>query len=125
MDMSECLHMFDCLKQYHSEQITDFVNLKTAFCTNKAYDGLRHPMKTPGYVPDFSYRYIAEDVPFALVVMKGIAEIVGVKTPVMDKVIAWAQKKLGKEYIVGSELKGKDVGSTRAPGAYGFKTLDD
>lgn len=127
LDMTECIHIFDWLKQYYSKQITDFTNLKTAFCTNKAYDGLTHPMKKveDGYVPDFSYRYTSEDVPFGVVVMKGIAEIAGVKTPVMDKVIAWAQEKLGKEYIVGTELKGKDVGSTRAPGAYGFKTLDD
>ena len=127
LDMSECIHIFDWLKFYYSKQITDFTNLKTAFQTNKAYDGLVHPMKKVdgGYVPDFSYRYTSEDVPFGVVVIKGISEIAGVKTPVMDKVIAWAQEKLGKEYIVGSELKGKDVCETRAPGAYGFKTLDD
>ena len=127
LDMSEVIHILDWLKQYYSKQISDFTNLQTSFRTNKAYDGLVHPMKKVegGYVPDFSYRYTSEDVPFGVVVIKGISEIAGVKTPVMDTVIAWTQEKLGKEYIVGSELKGRDIGSTRAPGAYGFKTLDD
>lgn len=78
-----------------------------------------------GLVPDFNNRYLSEDVPFGFVVLKGIAECVDVKTPVMDEIIHWAQKKLGKEYLIGSQLKGKDVPSTRAPQAYGFTSLED
>nr|KAG5698643.1 hypothetical protein BaRGS_003157 [Batillaria attramentaria] len=55
----------------------------------------------------------------------GLAELAGVATPVTDEVLAWCQEKLGKEFIVGSELKGKDVRDTRAPQAYGYRTLDD
>lgn len=127
LDMSEVIHIFDWFKIYYCNQITDKSSLKTCMVTNQAYNGLVHPMKKTedGMVPDFSYRYIAEDIPFGLVVMKGIAECVGVKTPTIDTVITWGQQKLGKEYLVGSELKGKDVNLTRAPQAFGYRTLDD
>lgn len=77
------------------------------------------------WVPDFGYRYLTEDVPFGLVVTKGLAELAGVPTPETDRVLAWCQEKLGKEFIVGSELKGKDLALSRAPQAYGYKSLDD
>ena len=75
------------------------------------------------FVPDFAHRYLTEDVPYGLVVIQGIAEIVQVDTPSIDKVLLWAQEKLGKEYLVGSKLQGKDVASTRAPQKYGLITL--
>ncbi|XP_060605609.1 opine dehydrogenase-like [Ruditapes philippinarum] len=127
LDMSEVIHIYDWYKLYYCDQVSDNSSLKSCMLTNKAYNGLLHPMKKVdgGFVPDFSYRYIAEDIPFGLVVMKGIAECAGVKTPTIDTVIAWGQEKLGKEYVVGSKLTGKDVVSTRAPQAYGFKTLKE
>jgi hypothetical protein len=57
--------------------------------------------------------------------MKGIAEIAGVDTPVMDEIIAWGQQKLNKEYIVGSKLTGKDIASARAPQSFGMHTVDE
>lgn len=127
LDMSEVIHIYDWYKLYYHEQISDDSSLKACMRTNKAYNGLTHPMKQVdgGLMPDFKYRYTSEDIPFGLVVMKGIAECTGVETPTMDAVIAWAQEKLGKEYVVGSKLTGKDVPSTRAPQAYGFKTLQE
>ncbi|KAL4237124.1 hypothetical protein ACF0H5_005505 [Mactra antiquata] len=127
LDMSEVIPILEWYRIYYRDQITDSSNLKSCMVTNKAYNGLLHPMEKTdaGFVPNFKYRYTSEDIPFGLVVMKGIAECVNVKTPAIDSVITWAQGKLGKEYIVGSELKGKDVGTTRAPQAYGFKNLED
>ena len=90
--------------------------------------GLVHPMKenSPGeWVPNFQHRYLLEDVPFGLVVTKGVAQIMGLSTPETDRVLTWAQGRLGKEFMVGSELKGKDVKDTRAPQAFGFNTLDE
>lgn len=80
----------------------------------------------PGeWVPDFQHRYLSEDVPYGLTVTKGVAQIMGLHTPDTDRVLTWAQGHLGKEFMVGSELKGKDVKETRAPQAFGFNTLDD
>lgn len=127
LDMSEVMDIHDWYKIYYREQILDNSSLKSCMNTNKAYNGLVHPMKQEngGYVPDFTHRYISEDIPFGLVVLKGIAECVGLQTPTIDEVIAWGQQKLGKEFIVGSKLIGKDLGQTRAPQAYGFNKLAD
>ncbi|KAL8589164.1 hypothetical protein ACOMHN_052502 [Nucella lapillus] len=112
----------------YSKTVEDPSCLYTAMRTNSAYNNLVHPMSeiSPGqYVPDFQHRYLSEDVPFGLAVVKGVAQIAGVATPYTDKVMTWAQGHLGKEFIVGSELKGKDVKDTRAPQAFGLNTLDD
>ena len=38
------------------------------------------------FVPNFNDRYLREDLPYGLVMQKGIALVVGVQTPTMDKV---------------------------------------
>ena len=61
------------------------------------------------YMIDFKFRYMQEDLPFGLVVMKGIASIAGVETPTMDKVIMWAQKVMGKLSVTGKTFRNRVV----------------
>ena len=126
LDMKDVIHIFEWYKTYYHDEISDSSSLMMAMRTNAAYDGLVHPMKTVenGFLPDFNYRYTREDIPFGLVVMKGIAELADVATPVMDKIILWGQDKLGKEYIVDGRVKGKDIKEARAPQSFGLNTLD-
>ena len=42
----------------------------------------------------------------------------GVATPTIDRTIAWAQEKIGKEFVTNGKLEGKDVGETGAPQRY-------
>jgi hypothetical protein len=81
-------------------------------------------MENGGLVPDFQARYLSEDVPNALLATRGIAELAGVPTPLMDKVITWAQERLGMEYLVDGNLRGRDVKDSRAPQRYSFHNLD-
>ncbi|XP_046578017.1 opine dehydrogenase-like [Haliotis rubra] len=122
-----CLSMYEWLIESYGCEISNPSSLKTVLVTNKTYEGMVHPMKEVkgGYVPDFQHRYLSEDVPFGLVVVKGMAKIVGLKTPVIDEVIRWGQQKLGKVYIEGTELTGEHLCETRAPQVYGIKTLKD
>lgn len=76
-------------------------------------------------MPDFNHRYLQEDVPFGLAVLKGIAELAGVSTPVSDRVLKWCQEHMGLDLIVGSQLKGKDIYLTRSPQAFGYLTLNE
>ncbi|KAL5022571.1 hypothetical protein ScPMuIL_001726 [Solemya velum] len=118
----------DWLIEHYRYQIIDKTNLMTAFRTNKGYDGLTHPMKKTEngkYVPDFKARYVNEDIPYGLVVFRGLATIVGVSTPVIDEVITWCQGRLGRQYLVGAGLTGRDLDSTRAPQRFGFHTIAD
>ena len=119
------IHLWLVRRYFHD--ISDKSTLYKAIQTNAAFQGIKHPVKTAEdgkFMPDFTHRYMTEDVPYGLAVIRGIAEIVGVQTPNIDKVLKWCQEKMGKEYLVNSKLQGKDVASSRAPQKYGFTSLE-
>jgi hypothetical protein len=104
----------------YGEAVLDSSNLRQVFVSNQAYAGLKAPMKRCGegvYTPDFGARYLAEDVPFGLVVSRAIADLAGVTMPMADKVIRWAGNRLGKRFL------GRDAGGTRIPQNYGLESL--
>jgi hypothetical protein len=80
----------------------------------------------PGrYVPNFSYRYVSEDVPFGLVATRALAALADVETPMIDEVISWGQSVLQTRYLVGSELSGPDASPLPIPQNHGISTLED
>ena len=121
LDLSAVRPLKDWLMRAYGEAIADPSNLRSAFVTNQAYAGLKAPMRqvaSGGFVPDFSVRYLAEDVPFGLAVSRAIAALSGVETPVMDRVIDWTGERLGKDYL------GRNAGQTRSPQNYGLDSLE-
>ncbi len=110
----------------YADEIEDTTSLQTYFVTNRSYAGLKVPVVSAngGLAPDFQARYLSEDVPFALLATRGIAELAGVPTPTIDQVLTWSQARLGKEYLVDGELTGKDLTSSRSPQRYGYQDLD-
>jgi NAD/NADP octopine/nopaline dehydrogenase, alpha-helical domain len=127
-DLSQVIPGYDWEITCYGQSIKDKTSLMTAIRTNSGYQGIEHPMIriAPGkFIPDFGHRFLAEDVPFGLVVMRGIAEIARVPTPNIDMVLSWSQDRLGKEYLTGSGLTGRDVVTTRCPQRYGFTTLPE
>ena len=120
-------HIYQWYMRCYPQDISDKTNLYTAIQTNAAYQGLKHPVKKTKdgkFMPDFTYRYMTEDIPFGLVVIRGIGEIVGLETANIDKVLTWSQQQMKKEYLVNKKLQGKDVATSRAPQSYGFTTLE-
>jgi hypothetical protein len=127
VDLSQVIPMYDWDIACYGHQIRDKTNLMTALRTNSGYEGITHPMiRTPDgrYVPDFSHRFLSEDVPFGLAVIRGIAEIVRVPTPHLDSVLLWCQGKLGREYLAESGMRGRDLSGTRCPQRYGYTTIE-
>ena len=123
MSLDGVLPLHQWLMRSYGEAIGDPGTLLSSFRTNRAYRGLRAPvdlLEENAYVPWFHYRYLAEDVPTGLVATRGLAELVQVPTPVMDRVILWAQEKLGKEYLRAGRVQGRDMGETRAPQRFGI-----
>ena len=55
---------------------------------------------------------------------QGVADIVGVATPTIDRILLWAQGHMGKEYVVGGRLGGRDVAETHAPQRFGIDTVE-
>jgi len=128
VDLSGIIPKYDWYIKSYGPGIADKTDLMTAIRTNSSYKGIRHPMikEAPGkFVPDFHYRFLAEDVPYGLVVSRGIGEIVGVPTPTLDVVVRWGQKWLGKAYLTQDGLTGPDLAVTRCPQRYGVVTVHD
>ncbi|KAJ9461462.1 Tauropine dehydrogenase [Diplonema papillatum] len=77
------------------------------FRTNPQFKGVGSPMRmvAPDYwVPNFESRYFTEDIPFGLLTNKGLAELLGVETPMMDTILEWCQKEMGKKWLVNGRV---------------------
>jgi len=127
LDLSPVRPLGGWLQRAYRHSIQDASTLHSSFATNRSYAGLLAPMKAVdgGYLPDFQARYLSEDVPYNLAVTRGIAEIAGVETPTIDRVMTWAQERLGKEYLVDGKLRGADLHETRSPQRYGIARLEE
>ena len=106
--------MKDVMLRYYSHSIKDKSTLQTCFTTNEGYAGLRSPMKKRDdgkWVIDTSSRYFVEDIPYSLLIGKAIAQKAGLETPVMDRIILWAEELLGVKYFKKGtrELDGSSV----------------
>lgn len=85
----------------------------------EAYRHIRCPCTTagtPALQLDVSHRYLADDVPCGLVVLRGLAEWCGVATPTLDCVLEWSQRVMGAVYLAGGRLvHGPSLARSRAP----------
>jgi hypothetical protein len=127
-DLSQVIPMFEWDVCCYGRDIADKTNLLSALRTNRGYADIAHPtLRLPGggYVPDLQHRFLSEDVPFGLVVVRSIAAIAGVDTPRIDEVLSWCQQSMGKEYLVDGRLTGRDIRETRCAHRYGLTTPAD
>ncbi len=124
--LQDVLPIDESILNVYPGKIGDTSNLKQIFRTNSGYRGFHTPMKESkgGWIPDFGNRYFTEDIPFGLCIYRGIADILGVKTPMMDAILIWAQEKMGKEYLVNGKLQGKDLKETNIPQSFNINTLN-
>lgn len=85
------------------------------------------PMKKMdgGFVPDFTSRFYTEDIPFGVCILKALAKIAEVDTPVIDYILRWYRDMTGKEYFNENGDFGKDINETAIPQLYGLKTGED
>jgi hypothetical protein len=122
----------------YSNQISDKNSLKTVFNTNTGYRVVPFPMlPVPGQdlknMPksevkvklNLKHRFFEEDMPFGLVILRDIGDIVGVQTPYITRAIIFHQKYMDVKYIdetTGEFLPGSLL-NTGAPSAYGINTI--
>jgi len=92
LDLSQIMPIKDRIVSMYDGQVSDTSSLKRVFNTNIGYSRVPFPMvpvdKTGEKVTlNLNARFFWEDVPYGLVILKDIGELVGVKTPNMDKMI--------------------------------------
>ena len=124
--MPSVVHLSQWLLDAYGDDIRGTTNLARMFQSNQGYQTLRVPIKKvdSGYQVNVKVRYLTEDLPFGLLVTKGIASAVGVETPTIDEVITKTSAWIGKEYLINGRLIGRDVITTRAPQRYGIDSLE-
>lgn len=92
-----------------------------------AFSGIKAPMiKTEnGYLPDFESRYFKEDFPYGLCVIRSFANILSCKTPNIDILLRWYEKKYSLNFYRESEFCGKSLTTLPLPQNYGILNLTD
>jgi opine dehydrogenase len=121
------------LKKVYGPLVEDNRTLMKALRTNQAYKTIRTPLKEVpmpgvqgklGYTVDLQHRFFLEDIPFGLVVLSDLGALLGVQTPMINEILLWAQRLMGKEYLDSAgKLKGKDMKETGAPSVWGIAGL--
>lgn len=127
LDVSGVLPIHDWLRTSYPTQTGDTTSVATCFRTGPIQARKAPMRKNPAgeFVPDFHYRYLSEDVPYGLAVVKAIAELANVEVPNIEAVVRWTQEKLDKQYLVDGKLGGVDARELRIPQNYGVRTMSD
>lgn len=121
LDLSGVIRLCDHYEQYTVPDLTKKIRSITSM------NAILSPLEEFGdkFKLDLKSRYFIEDWPYGLCIIKGFAVIVGVETPMIDTVIRWYEKLVGKEYFVDNEFIGKDIAETSIPQNFGIKTRED
>jgi hypothetical protein len=128
LDLRAVAPIFAWLLAAYPGQIDDTHTLQSALNSNRAYAGIRFPTEAAeggGVTPAFRVRYLTEDVPYGLLVTRGIAELADYPTPMISRVIEWSQERIGRDFLAGGRVAGEDVASSRAPQRFGIGALHE
>lgn len=132
LNLDQVMPIKQRIESMYDGQISDKSSLKRVFNTNIGYSRVPFPMvpvdKTGEKVTlNLNARFFWEDVPFGLVILKDIAQLVQVKTPHIDKQIIFHQKFMPVKYVcdkTGEFLDTQAMKESGAPRAYGITTAD-
>lgn len=114
---------FAGVNENYLEQITCKYDTVTSVLTNKAFGKHKIPYTAvgDGVVPTLKHKFFETDMPFGLCTFVDIARMIDVKTPLIDAMIRWNQKLIGKDYMTASGMiDGKDAGECVLPSALGL-----
>jgi hypothetical protein len=78
-----------------------------------------------GRIPELDSRFFHEDIPYGLVVRRSLAQMAGLATPVLDEILTWAQRLMGKSYLVDGRMTGPDMTESGSPLRFGFQSLSE
>jgi NAD/NADP octopine/nopaline dehydrogenase, alpha-helical domain len=126
-DLDAVQPLKDRIISQYGEQVKDRSNTWSVFTSNTGYRVMTVPMVQDGnndFVLNTKARTFVEDIPFGLVVLKDLAELVQVEVPFITECIVWHQQMMGKDYVVDGKLNRALIHETGAPSKYGFDSID-
>lgn len=134
LTLTQVLPIKERIIAMYDKDITDKSSLKRVFNTNLGYSRVTFPMVPAGpdqpqgsVVLNTNSRFFTEDMPFGLIILKDIGNILGVPTPNCTKQIIWHQKFMPVKYVnpaTGDFLPGALV-NTGAPSNFGVRTPEE
>ena len=92
----------------------------------EAFKGIKTSMikLDKGYIPDIKNRYFTEDVPYGLLLIKGLALLTNTDVPNIDRLIFWAQNLLKMELLVDDKTLGKDSYDYPLPQSFNITNIN-
>jgi len=92
-----------------------------------AFKGIKTSMlkQNDGFIPNFSNRYFTEDIPYGLLLIKGLALLTKVDVPTIDKILFWSQKHLGLELLIDKDTLGRDSKQYPVPQSFGITNINE
>jgi hypothetical protein len=127
IDMSPLQPIKQRISDNYKDSIKDFSSLKSVFNTNDGYSKnvfptLPHP-DGKSVVLNIKSRFFYEDIPYGLVILKDIGDMLGVSMKFTEKIIKWHQKFMTEKYMNedGTLIK-ENLHLTGAPSKYGIKS---
>ncbi|MEQ8966781.1 MAG: NAD/NADP octopine/nopaline dehydrogenase family protein [Azospirillaceae bacterium] len=81
-----------------------------------------------GWAFDLETAYFTEDLPYGLLVVKGIADAAGVPTPALDRVLGWGQAVMKRRWLAagadGVRAGGPDTAGLPLPASFGVRSAE-
>ena len=118
----------DMMREMYGDELKDPSTMKSIFRTNRGYKDLIAPMietEDGRFAPNFQYSHLTEDIPRGQCVLKGVAQIVGVNTPTVDRLIRWAGSVMDKSYLTDDDrLNPAVLDEIVSLRAFGFHTVE-
>lgn len=121
--LKENFRLQHCILENYENQVKDPCTLASTVRTNTAYAFHKIPYeetRNGRQVPKLNHKFFETDLPYGLCVFKDVAVMLGVQTPLLDKIILWNQSLINKEYLVNGTISGKDANQCVLPSAMGM-----
>ncbi len=101
--------------------------LTVKFHSIPSFHDLTLPMKKVdnGFVVDYNSRFYTEDVPYGLCMIKSLSLLVGVPTPMIDRVIQWYSGIAKKQYFKSDGTLGESINETAAYQLFGINSAEE
>eukprot|EP00817_Percolomonadidae_sp_ATCC50343_P003951 CAMPEP_0117429510 /NCGR_PEP_ID=MMETSP0758-20121206/9062_1 /TAXON_ID=63605 /ORGANISM="Percolomonas cosmopolitus, Strain AE-1 (ATCC 50343)" /LENGTH=406 /DNA_ID=CAMNT_0005216627 /DNA_START=18 /DNA_END=1234 /DNA_ORIENTATION=- len=130
LNLTEVKDLGQRIIDQYGDDVKDRSSLQQIFCSNLGYRGCAVPtVPMPGnedsglVVPNVKSRLFIEDMPYGLVILINIGDIIGVKTPAFKKYLRYHQNLMNVPYLTDdNELNKELLPQTGAPAAYGITT---
>lgn len=111
-----------CIMENYKEQVLNTWDTVSCVSSNVAFGKHKIPYTTVpgGVVPTLQHKFFETDLTHGLTTWKDMALMVGMETPVIDRIIRWNQRLNKKDYLSPSgKLDGKDIDECVIPSRIG------